>query len=114
MSLMPRLFLSDKMIGFTIQVLALVTVSVLVALVLEGVRGKRGAAVRHGIWLCALVSSLLGPLVVLGAHHAGITLATIEILSREPELSGSSTIPLRPADGPRQGFLADTFSSPGH
>jgi beta-lactamase regulating signal transducer with metallopeptidase domain/uncharacterized GH25 family protein len=71
--------LFQRLIPEVAQLLGVVTGLITTAIVLAMICSRRGAAVRHGIWLCALIATLFSPLVIVAADRSGLRLATIAV-----------------------------------
>ncbi len=71
--------LVERWIPNLVQLLGVVTGLIMVAMVLAILCARRGAAVRHGIWLCALIATLISPLAIVAASRGGLRLATISV-----------------------------------
>jgi hypothetical protein len=78
----------DTILPVAIRVMASITVLLLAAFILALLLGRRDAAVRHGIWLCALLAALVSPVAIVGADLMGIRLATIAWPTRRPATDG--------------------------
>ena len=69
----------DAAIALTANALAQVTVVILLAAALSQTALRRRAAARHGVWLCALVCTLLSPALVVFADRAGLVFGSIPL-----------------------------------
>jgi hypothetical protein len=71
--------LVERLIPDVVQLLGVVTGLIMTAILLAILCSRRAAAVRHGIWLCALIATLLSPLAIVAANRTGLRLATISV-----------------------------------
>jgi beta-lactamase regulating signal transducer with metallopeptidase domain len=76
---LARIAPGDAAIALTANALAQVTVVILLAAALSRTVLRRQAAARHGVWLSALVCTLLSPALAVLAARAGLVLGSIPI-----------------------------------
>ncbi len=88
--------LVESSIPNLVHVFVVVTGVILTALLIAELCVRQGAAVRHGIWLCALIATLISPLGVLTASRAGLRVATISVPwpeNKPPAIAPATALP---------------------
>jgi beta-lactamase regulating signal transducer with metallopeptidase domain len=68
MNVLVGLLPPENLLAGAIRLLALVTGLIIAAAMTAALARRAGAAVRHGVWLCALVAILLSPLAIVAAN----------------------------------------------